>query len=322
MDATLLPLGMDTVEQQVNVLELAQGLQDVVPTKGEKMAISLLVGFVEVGYAEAEGYQIIVLIYHKTSEIEVNKGEVLFDVDIDFLLGEGDEIIEVLESGIDGIEEFACVGIDLLAGFEFEESQVILLHDELVDAGHLVGDGLRSINLILSPLAGNFVASTFNEIYVILGVVEGADVLALVETFNHPAFFIHVGKAERTFYLGHSLLFTPSHDGVEELGEDIVILNEVKPSETDCLFVPPLIDRVVYDSSHAAHNLLAAIGEPGFEVAMIQRGVLLGEQTQFVAHQRRNVSRHILEEPIGELDKSAYIGTALNFFNNNRFHRE
>ena len=129
--------------------------------------------------------------------------------------------------------------------------------------------------------------------------------MTLVETFNHPAFLVHVGEAEWTLYLGHSLFFTPCHHGVEEAGKDIIILDKVEPTETHCLFIPALIDRIVDNTRHTAHYLFAAIGKPQFQVAVVERGVFLGQKTQLIIYQGWDVCRYILEKLVGKLNKGA-----------------
>jgi hypothetical protein len=55
---------------------------------------------------------------------------------------------------------------------------------------------------------------------------------------------------------------------------------------------------------------------------MVKGRILLGEQTQFIAHQHRDIRRDILEKLIGELDKPAELASTSNFFYNNIFHNE
>lgn len=102
----------------------------------------------------------------------------------------------------------------------------------------------------------------------------------------------------------------------------MVILDEIEPTKTHGLFLPTFIDRMIYDTCHTSHNGVATIGKPHLQVSMVKGRILLGEQTQFIAHQHRDIRRDILEELIGELDKPAELASTSNFFYNNIFHNE
>jgi hypothetical protein len=79
---------------------------------------------------------------------------------------------------------------------------------------------------------------------------------------------------------------------------------------------------MIYDTCHTSHNGVATIGKPHLQVSMVKGRILLGKQTQFIAHQHRDIRRDILEELIGELDKPAELASTSNFFYNNIFHNE
>ena len=115
MDAAFLPIGVDAVEKGIDIGELVESAQNVEPAEGEEASVCLFIGLVEVGDAQSESNQVIVLIYHKIGKFQVDKREILIDIDIDFLVGEGDEVVEVLESGIDGQEELFGIGVNLFA---------------------------------------------------------------------------------------------------------------------------------------------------------------------------------------------------------------
>ena len=303
VDATLLPVGMDAVEETVDGVELLQGTEDINPAEGEEVSIRFLIGFREVGHTKSKGYEIVVMIDHKSCEIEVDEGEVFLHIDIDLLVGEWDEIVKVLEGVVEGMEKLLGVGIDLLAMLELKQFEVVFLEDEAVDARHLGGNRLVGGHLVLRPLALGSHAVTLDETDVVFGVVEGADVLTGVETLDDPALFVHIGEAERSFYLVHTVLAAELNDSVHKGGEDLVVVNEIHPAEADGFLLPTLVAAMVDDGRHTSHDIFAAIGEIHLQVAVFARGVLLGQELDFVADQRRDVGGYVLEETVGELDE-------------------
>ena len=94
MDATLLPVGMDAVEEAVDGVEFLQRTKDINPAEGEKVSFGLLVSFREVGHTKPKGDQVIVLIDDESGKIEVDEGEIFLDIDINLLVGKGDEVVE------------------------------------------------------------------------------------------------------------------------------------------------------------------------------------------------------------------------------------
>ena len=53
--------------------------------------------------------------------------------------------------------------------------------------------------------------------------------------------------------------------------------------------------------------------------AVLQRGVLLGEEVHLVEVERRNIARHILEELVGEGDELVQLTAAFNGTDSNHF---
>ena len=302
--ATFLPVGMNAVEKAVDGIEFLQSTQDINPAKWEKVSFGFLVSFREVGHTKSKGHQVVVLIDDKSGKIEVDEGEVFLHIDINLLVGERYEVVEVFEGVIEGVEELLGVGIDLLAVLEFEELEVVFLKDKTVDACHLWRNRLVSWHLVLRPLALGSHAVTLDELDVILRIVEGADVLASVETLDNPALFVHIGEAERSFYLVHAVLMSEIDHSVHQGGEYIIILDEIHPSEADSLLLPALVATVVDDGGDATHYLLASIGEVELHVAVFTRGVLVGQKFDLVADERRDVGGNVLEKTVRELYES------------------
>jgi len=307
--ATFLPVGMNAIEKAVDGVEFLQRTQDINPAKWKKVSFGLLVGFREVGHTKSKGHQVVVLIDDKSGKIEVDEGEVFLYIDINLLVGEGDEVVEVFEGVVEGVEELAGVGIDLFAALELEELEVVFLKDKTVDACHLWRNRLVSWHLVLRPLALGSHAVTLDELDVILRIVEGADVLASVETLDNPALFVQIGEAERSFYLVHAVLMSEIDHSVHQGGEYIIILDEIHPSEADSLLLPALVAAVVDDGGDATHYLLASIGEVELHVAVFTRGVLVGQEFDLVADERRDVGGNVLEKTIRELYESVEFPT-------------
>ncbi len=317
VDTTFLPVGVHPVEQKVDGVEMLEGMQDVIPTKGEEAAVGFLVGLCEVGDAEAETYEIVVLVDDELDEVEVDKGEIFLYVYAYLLFGHGDEVIEILEAVVEGVEELPGIGHDVLAAFHLDEAQVVLLHDEGVEACHLIGNGLVGRHDILLPFAFDFVSSAFDEFDVVFGVVQGGDVLACVEVVYSPALLVHIGEAEGAFYLCHTILPAIFHHFVEQSLENLVVLDEVEPSEADGLLLPVLVDAAVDDGGHTSYHFAVTYGEVEFARTMLQRGVLVGEELALVAVQSRDISGNTLEEFVGEGDKFFKVGATFNGMDSN-----
>ena len=114
----------------------------------------------------------VVLVDDKLHEVHVDEGEVFLDVYVDFLLGHGDEVVEVLEGFVDGVEELPGVGDELFAAFDADKAEVVLVHDEFVESRHFVGYGLVGRHFVLLPFAAYFVAGALDEADVVFRVVE------------------------------------------------------------------------------------------------------------------------------------------------------
>jgi hypothetical protein len=117
-------------------------MENVVPSKWEKVPIGLFKTLVKVRDAEAESHQIVVLVDHKISIFEVDEGKILLDIAIYLFVGEGDKIVKIFERLVDGEEELAGVGHNLLTFFETEELEMIFIEDELVDSPYFLRYGL------------------------------------------------------------------------------------------------------------------------------------------------------------------------------------
>ena len=161
---------------------------------------------------------------------------------------------------VECLEELVGVGVELLAGLEAKDTEVVFLKDELVDASYLIGDWLACEQLVLLPAALDVETEALNKADVVFGIVEGGEVLTGIEIVDDPAFLVHVGEAERSFYLVHSFGFAPFDDLVDECGADVEILDEVEPTETYGFLIPTFIDGVIDDTCYTAYDLVVAIG--------------------------------------------------------------
>ena len=92
--AAFLPIGVYAVEQEVDSVEVVQCVQEVNPAKRQQVAVGFFVGLVEVGYRESECYKVVVFVDNEIGKFKVDKGEVLFDVYVDLLFGERNEVVE------------------------------------------------------------------------------------------------------------------------------------------------------------------------------------------------------------------------------------
>lgn len=317
VDSATLPIGVDAVEEAVEGVELLQRTEDIDPTEGEEVTVGFLVGASEVGHAKAEGDEVVVLIDDEMGEVEVDEGEVFLDIDVNFLIGEWNEVVEVLEGVVEGVEELLGVGEDVLAMLEFEESEVVFLKDEAVDASDFVGNRLVGWKFVLSPLAFLLHTVAFYETDVVFGVVESGDVLSGVETLDDPTLFVHIGESEGSFDLVHAVIAAEGDDSVHESGEDGVVVDEVHPAEADGFFLPALVAAVVDDGGDAADEIVVAIGEIHLEIAILAGGVFLGEELDLVGYQGRDVGGDVLEESVRELDELVEFPTRGNraYFN-------
>lgn len=292
----------------------------MVPSEGEDAPFGLLVGFGEGGYAEAEGDKVVVLVDYKIGVFEGDEGHVFVDIDADFALGHGDEVVEVFEGVVDGVEHLVAEGAEGTVVFEGADVEAVFFGNERVDTSHFVGDGLVGGHFVLEPCAFDLHAHTFDEADVVFGVVEGGDVLTGIEVVDSPTFFVHVGETKGAFDFVHTIGAAVFDDFVDKGLTDVEIFDEVEPAETYRFFVPNLVDGAVDDGSHATYNFAVAIGEVKCARGVFKRGVFGTEKIAFIKVESGDVGWNVAEELVRESDETIEVATRGDFFDDDLGH--
>lgn len=68
MDSALLPVGMHSIEHEVEGVEMVEATENVVPAEGEKTAVGFFETFVEVGESKTESDDVVVFVDYEVGK--------------------------------------------------------------------------------------------------------------------------------------------------------------------------------------------------------------------------------------------------------------
>ena len=219
------------------------------------------------------------VILDKRDEVEVEHLEIHLDVLVDLPLRHGRVAVEVAEGSVDDVEDLLpiLIGAEDVASRQFLDLQVVALHDHLRNLHELLGHAfLGHEELILDVVVVLLVSRhLFHVLRVIIIVIEGGHRAELVESGGEHALGIHVGEAEGTDDLGHALAAAPVLDGPKQGATDVLIVDEVNPSEAHGRALPLLVVAAVDDAGDTAHEPPVLIGEKILGLAELEGSIFL-----------------------------------------------
>ena len=115
-------------------------------------------------------------------------------------------------------------------------------------------------------------------------IVDSGHRTQLVETLDEHAFRIHIGKAEGTNNLCHSLLASPVLNGLKKSPAHLDIIDEVDPSKTNALAFPFLIGSLIDNACDASYELAILICHEIFGFAELESSVFfLTQRMELIA---------------------------------------
>ena len=97
----------------------------------------------------------------------------------------------------------------------------------------------------------------------------------LVKSPGKHTFGVHIGKAQRTYHLLHTMLPAPLFHGIKQCTRDIDIIDEINPSEADTALFPTLVCLLVDDGSHTSSHLTILIGKEILRLTEVKGGILV-----------------------------------------------
>ena len=110
---------------------------------------------------------------------------------------------------------------------------------------------------------------------IVFVVIERGHRAQFFEAHGQHALRVHIGEAQRTNNLLHSLLATIVLDCFQQGTTHLDIVDKVEPAKAHGRTIPLLIIAMVDDGSHTAHHLAIAIGEEILYIAKLTGGILL-----------------------------------------------
>ena len=140
-----------------------------------------------------------------------------------------------------------------------------------------------------------------------------------VKALDEHALGVHIGEAQGTGQVFHSLAFAPAGHSVDEGVNDLGIIDEVDVAET-CLFLArALVAHVVDDAGDASHGFAVAIGHVVNGLAEVKCRVLVGPQrVQLVGDQRGYkilaVAIQRVDGEVHKLEQIALGGLEFSYF--------
>ena len=114
----------------------------------------------------------------------------------------------------------------------------VFFHHHGVKARYSLVDDGGGAQLPLHPVHFLFIAEIFDKLLIVRIIVLLFKRGKLVETFNKQSLSFEIGKAERSRYFIHSLLFCPVLDGGEQCVCHRLIVYAVETGKANALLIP------------------------------------------------------------------------------------
>ena len=301
-------LGLHGSEQKVEPLGLLyeQRLQDVPPTEREQLTLCLAQCLGKREYAYTKRHKIVILVNNKAQQPLVGQWNVHLHKLFNLLWCERCKAIKLCIALVAQFKEcLAITPCNLGTGFCPHNAHAELL---LNNGGNTLCLGplfSRYLEQELHPINILHITQTLKVLGIIGVIIYCSHCTQAVKTLNEHTLGIEIGKAQRTLYLSHTTLTCPRLGCGEERIYHLVVINEIYPTETRCLYAPFLVGMRIYYSSNTTHDFTVAVGKEIVGIAELERRItVFAQSTHCILEQLGNKIRVTLVQFIIKTHKA------------------
>ena len=119
--------------------------------------------------------------------------------------------------------------------------------------------GFRYGDSVFHPSGLLDISVLLHMLRIVRMVIKESHCADAVESLHQHSLRIEISKAERAYYLCHSMFASEGGDRIQKCAGHLHVVDEVDPSESDLLHTPGLVCLVVDDCSHSAYDFSVLI---------------------------------------------------------------